>query len=109
MTLTYRGTTPPGTAPSRVFAQVVDEATGQAVGNQVTPVVVDLDGNQHTTTVSLETISESVEPGQRLSLQLVPTTVAYAPPRLGGSITFSRIKVSLPVVTPSSVTVTAAS
>jgi ABC-2 type transport system ATP-binding protein len=109
VTLTYRGTTPPGTAPTRVFAQVVDEATGQAVGNQVTPVVVDLDGNQHTTTVSLESISESVAPGQRLTLQLVPTTVAYAPPRLGGSITFSRIKVGLPVVTPSSVTVTAAS
>ncbi len=98
VTLTYRGTTPPGTAPTRVFAQVVDEATGQAVGNQVTPVVVDLDGNQHTTTVSLETISESVAPGQRLTLQLVPTTVAYSPPRLGGSITFSRVKVSLPVV-----------
>jgi ABC-2 type transport system ATP-binding protein len=109
VTLTYRGTTPPGAAPTRVFAQVVDEATGQAVGNQVTPVVVDLDGNQHTTTVSLETISESVAPGQRLTLQLVPTTVAYAPPRLGGSITFSRIRVSLPVVSPSSVTTTAAS
>jgi ABC-2 type transport system ATP-binding protein len=109
VTLTYRGTTPPGIAPTRVFAQVVDEATGQALGNQVTPVVVDLDGNQHTTSVSLETISESVAPGQRLTLQLVPTTVAYATPRLGGSITFSRIKVSLPVVDPSSVTVTAAS
>ncbi len=108
LTFTYRGTTPPGAAPTRVFAQVVDEATGQAVGNQVTPVVVDLDGAQHTTSVTLETIAESVAPGQALTLQLVPTTVAYATPRLGGSVTFSRIAVRLPVVRPSSVTVTAA-
>jgi ABC-2 type transport system ATP-binding protein len=104
----YRGTTSPGARPTRVFAQVVDDTTGQAVGNQVTPVVVDLDGRQHTTTVSLETIAESVPPGQSLILQLVPTTVAYATPQLGGSITFGRITVSLPVVRPSSVTVTAA-
>jgi ABC-2 type transport system ATP-binding protein len=109
VTLTYRGTTPPGTAPTRVFAQVVDNATGQAVGNQVTPVVVVLDGRQHTTSVSLETISESLAPGQSLDLQLVPTTVAYATPRLGGSITFTKIEVSLPVVRPSSVRVTTAS
>ena len=108
LTLTYQGTTPPGTAPTRVFAQVVDDETGQAVGNQVTPVVVDLDGRQHTTSVSLETIAESVAPGHALTLQLVPTTVAYGTPRLGGSITFSRVGVSLPVVRPSSVTVTTA-
>ncbi len=106
VTFSYQGTTPPGTAPTRVFAQVVDDATGQAVGNQVTPVVVDLDGRQHTASVSLETISESVAPGQGLTLQLVPTTVAYATPRLGGSITFSLVTVRLPVVAPSSVTET---
>jgi ABC-2 type transport system ATP-binding protein len=106
VTLTYRGTTPPGTAPTRVFAQVVDDATGQAVGNQVTPVVVDLDGRPHTMSVSLEAISESVAPGHSLTLQLVPTTVAYATPRLGGSITFTKIAVSLPVVRPSSARVT---
>jgi ABC-2 type transport system ATP-binding protein len=108
VTFTYRGTTAPGTRPSRVFAQIVDDSTGQAVGNQVTPVVVDLDGNQHTTSVSLETIAESVAPGHSLMLQLVPTTVAYATPQLGGSITFSRITVSLPVARPSAVTVTTA-
>ena len=74
----------------------------------MTPVAVDLDGQKHTTSVRLETIAESVAPGQSLTLQLVPTTVALRTPRLGGSITFGRITVSLPVVSPSSVTVTTA-
>ena len=109
LSLTYRGTTAPGVRPTRIFAQLVDDTTGLVVGNQVTPVAVVLDGQDHTTTVSLESVCQSVAPGQTLTLQLVATTVAYATPRLGGSVVFSKISVDLPVVTPSAVTVTSKS
>ncbi len=97
LTITYRGTVPPGAAPERVFAQVVDDATGMVLGNQITPIDVTLDGTTHTTTVPLEIVVAALHPGARLTLQLVATTVAYARPRLGGSITFSSVHVSLPV------------
>ena len=36
-----------GDRPTRVFAQLVDTATGLIVGNQVTPIEVTLDGERH--------------------------------------------------------------
>jgi ABC-2 type transport system ATP-binding protein len=96
--LTYRGTVSQGTRPQRVFAQLVDATTGFVVGNQITPIAVTLDGSEHTTTVSLETIAFTLEPGHHLVLQLVATTAAYARPQLGGSVDI-RAHLALPVVT----------
>ena len=106
LSLTYHGTTPARVRPTRIFAQLVDDSTGLVVGNQITPVPVVLDGQDHTASISLESVCQSVEPGQTLTLQLVATTVAYATPRLGGSVVFGKISVHLPVVAPSAVTVT---
>jgi len=97
--LTYSGTSPAGTAPTRVFAQLVDTTTGVVVGNQITPIAVTLDGQAHTTNVDLEVIAQRIAPGSALTLQLVASTVAYATPRLGGSITFRSIEITVPVVT----------
>ncbi|QXC60021.1 alpha/beta fold hydrolase [Aquihabitans sp. G128] len=97
--LTYTGTAPAGKAPTRVFAQIVDTTTGVVVGNQITPIAVTLDGKPHTTTVDLEVIAQQLAPGSALTLQLVASTVAYATPRLGGSIAFRSIDVTVPVVT----------
>ena len=36
--LTYTGTVPAGTRPTRVFAQLVDPSTGLVLGNQITPI-----------------------------------------------------------------------
>jgi ABC-2 type transport system ATP-binding protein len=44
-----------------------------------------------------EDIAFTAHPGTSVTLQLVATTTAYAQPRLGGSITFDAIDVSLPV------------
>ena len=93
----------PGVRPTRVFAQLVDDSTGLVIGSQVTPVAVTLDGHLHSTKVSLETICQSVSPKQRVTLQLVATTTAFATPRLGGSVTFTSIGISLPVVAASAV------
>ncbi len=97
LTLTYRGTTPPGPRPTRVFAQLVDGTTGLVLGNQVTPIDVTLDGATHTATVPLELVAYTVLPHTTVELQLVATTVAYATPLLGGTVDFSSIHLALPV------------
>ena len=94
--LTYRGTVPAGIRPTRVFAQLVDGSTGLVLGNQITPIQVVLDGRSHTTTVPLEMVAYTGTPSAHLELQLVATTVAYAQPRLGGSVDFTRIRLALP-------------
>jgi ABC-2 type transport system ATP-binding protein len=87
--LAYHGTVAAGTRPMRVFAQLVDPATGLVLGNQITPVAVVLDGKAHTLTAPLEMVAYTTKPGGSLILQIVATTVAYAQPRLGGSITMT--------------------
>ena len=86
--------------PTRVFAQVVDPATGFVLGNQITPIDVTLDGQSHTASVSLEQVAYAVTAGGTLRLQLVAETPAYATPGLGGSITFDDVQLSLPTVAP---------
>lgn len=98
VTMTYSGTAAPSTRPSRVFAQLVDPATGIVLNNQVTPIPVTLDGRSHTVTVPLETVGYTATAGTTLELQLVATTVAYITPRLDGSIRFARVGVALPTV-----------
>ena len=99
LALRYKGTTPPGERPTRVFAHLVDDATGIVVGNQLTPIEVTLDGKEHTTTVPLEIVAFTAKAGSSLTLQLVATTVAYAEPRLGGTIDFKSVHIGLPTVT----------
>jgi ABC-2 type transport system ATP-binding protein len=98
LTLRYSGTSPAGAPPTRVFAQLVDDAQEVVVGNQITPIPVQLDGRSHTITLPLEMVSQRLARGESVTLQLVASTVAYAPPRLGGRIDFAKIHVELPVV-----------
>lgn len=100
VTLRYRGTVPEGERPTRVFAQLVDATTGHVLGNQITPIQVTLDGKPHTVTRKLEPVAHTLRRGERVVLQLVATTVAYAEPRLGGSVRFRDAKVTLPLVRP---------
>ena len=95
--LAYRGTTPPGSRPTRVFAQLVDGSTGLVLGNQVTPIEVTLDGQTHTTTVPLEMVAFTGTPQGHLELQLVASTVSYGQPRFGGSVAFTQVQLALPV------------
>ncbi|HEY5110595.1 MAG TPA: alpha/beta fold hydrolase [Acidimicrobiales bacterium] len=95
--LTYSGTAPAGTRPTRVFAQLVDKTTGAVLGNQVTPIAVTLDGATHTTTVPLEIVAYTAEASSDVELQLVATSVTYEVPRLGGSVHFAAIRLALPV------------
>lgn len=96
--LRYSGTVEEGERPVRIFGQLVDPATDTVVGHQVAPIELVLDGTEQRAEVDLEAIVQHLEPGDRLVLQLVATTVAYATPRLGGEVTFEAIEVSLPLV-----------
>lgn len=96
--LAYRGSSPDGERPTRLFAQLVDATTGLVLGNQITPVPVELDGSTHELTLPLEVIAHAAPAGSTVTLQLVATTVAYATPRLGGSIEVESVRVALPVV-----------
>jgi Dipeptidyl aminopeptidases/acylaminoacyl-peptidases len=99
LTITYKGTAPAGELPTRVFAQIVDPTTGLVLGNLVTPIKVELDGAEHTTTVPLEMIVFSASSGAKLTLQLVASTASYAQPRMGGTVDFGAIGLTLPTVT----------
>ena len=85
-----------------MFAQLVDDATGFVVGNQITPVPVTLDGERHEVRVPLEIVAHRAPAGSTLTLQVVATTVAYGQPRLDGSVDLSDIDITLPVVTGTS-------
>ncbi len=97
LALSYKGTTPAGSRPTRVFAQLVDDSTGIVLGNQITPIEITLDGATHQLSVPLEAVAFTGRAGARVTLQLVATTVAYAQPRLGGTVTFEKIDLTLPV------------
>lgn len=98
LSITYSGTVADGPRPTRVFAQLIDDATGLVLGNQITPIDVVLDGSSHTATVPLEMIAFTAHPARTVTLQIVATTVAYATPRLGGTIDFSAVTIDLPAV-----------
>ena len=101
VTLTYRGL-PGAGSPARtaVFAQIVDDATGKVLGNQVTPIPITLDGASHTISEPLEILSATDRPGQRFTLQIAAGTVAYETQRATGAVQFSKIHVVLPTVDP---------
>ena len=102
LTLTYRGLSATGSAPvhTSVYAQVVDDATGKVLGNQVTPIPVTLDGATHTVTLPLEILSATDHPGEHFTVQLAASTVAYQAQRATGAIDFTRVHGVLPTVKP---------
>lgn len=85
------------TRPTRIFAQLVDDATGQVVGNQITPVPIVCDGLMHQVQMPIQPVAWAPGDDGRLILQLVATTVVYAQPQLGGTVDFSRIELALPM------------
>jgi len=96
--LTYRGTGAP--AVTRVFALIVSVARGVAVGNQATPIPVELDGKRHTVSRSLVPIASTARRGARYKLQLIAGTAVWAKQRTNGSLKASRIEIELQVADP---------
>jgi ABC-2 type transport system ATP-binding protein len=95
LTLTYSGTG--SAAATHVFAQIVDSKRGVVLGNQATPIPVTLDGQTHTITRSLEGIAISVPAGGAYTLQLTGGTQVYGPVRDAAALSFSAIRLEIPV------------
>ncbi len=101
LTITYSGSgSGENGSSTRVYAQVVDDATGKVLGNQITPIPVTLDGASHTLTQPLEILSATQAPGETFTLQLTASTVAYQAQRAAGAVSFSKIRIELPTVDP---------
>ncbi|KAD3514933.1 peptidase S15 [Arthrobacter yangruifuii] len=96
LSLTYRGYAPQGS--THVYAQIIDKARASlALGNQVTPVPLILDGREHTVTVPLEEVSYTVTAASRLVLQVTPATSVYALPKATALTSFTA-SVTVPTV-----------
>lgn len=82
-----------------VYAQLVDEATGQVVGNIVTPVPVTLDGRQHAVEIPLADIAYTVyEPSDSMTLQITSSALPYLNFTAWGLINISDVRLDLPTV-----------
>jgi ABC-2 type transport system ATP-binding protein len=98
LTLSYTGTA--ATPSTKLYAQVVDNATGIVLGNQATPIAVTLDGTARTVTRPLEMVSALARPGSGFTLQIFGASSLYDLQRTAGSVTLSGIRVSVPAVDP---------
>ncbi|GAY14233.1 CocE/NonD family hydrolase [Mycobacterium sp. shizuoka-1] len=93
---------------SHLYAQLVDNSTGQVLGNQVTPILVTLDGTEHTVSVPLEMVAQTLKPGQKVTLQLFGSSASYRAVGALGTLTVSDLQLSLPTVDPTSISINAA-
>ena len=99
LTLTYSGT---GNA-EHVYAQIVDDETQLVLGNLTTAIPVELDGESHTVTYSLEPVAHTLKPGQSVTVQLVTSTINYLNFYSWGAITVEAMSVKLPTLAAGSV------
>ena len=83
---------------SHVYAQLVDDSTGQVLGNQTTPIPVTLDGQTHTINIPLEQVAATLEPGQKVTLQLVASAANYETLWALGTLNVSSVALTLPTV-----------
>jgi ABC-2 type transport system ATP-binding protein len=95
VSFTYRGL---GTGGA-VYAQIVDNATGLVVGNNVTAIPVTLDGRERTVSMSLNDIAYTVGAGDSLTLQITSWSSIFANAAIG-LVDISDIEVDLPVRAP---------
>lgn len=94
--LTYSGSGAP--AEGRVYAQLVDVNSGRVVGNQVTPLPVGLDGQEHTVEFGLEPVAARLDSSSRWRLQLAPGSNVYDVQRSSGALEIVRAELELPTV-----------
>lgn len=96
LTMTYSGI---GTS-RHVYAQIVDDQTGQVIGNVVTPIPVTLDGKEHTVTIPMEAVAYTLEPGHTATVQITSSATPFLNFTQFGVIDISGVEVSLPTVGP---------
>jgi ABC-2 type transport system ATP-binding protein len=88
LTLRYRGSGRPF-RQSHIYAQVVrrlPDGSRSVIGNQVSPIPVQLDGRGRSVTIDLEPIAARVNPGDDISLQLIDASAMFGAQRTSGSM-----------------------
>jgi ABC-2 type transport system ATP-binding protein len=97
LSFSYRGL---GTSRA-VYAQLVDNATGQVVGNIVTPVPVTLDGRERTVEIPMGAIAYTVNTvSDSLTLQITSSALPYANLTAWGFIDIDDVSLDVPTVAP---------
>ncbi|MED5813130.1 CocE/NonD family hydrolase [Mycolicibacterium sp. 050232] len=96
LTMTYSGI---GTS-RHVYAQIVDDQTGQVIGNVVTPIPVTLDGKEHTVTIPMEAVAYTLEPGHTATVQITTSATPFLNFTQFGVINISGVQVALPTAGP---------
>jgi ABC-2 type transport system ATP-binding protein len=96
LTLRYKGTS--RNKKVRVLAQLVDPRSAIVVGNQITPFALKLNGKPQKVSIPMEEIAFHLRKGQRLRLQIVANSGAYDTFPKGGRVSFSKVRIGLPVV-----------
>jgi ABC-2 type transport system ATP-binding protein len=86
-----------------LFAQlVVTDANGKqsVVGDEVAPIPVTLDGREHSITVPFDiaNVAYTIQPGDKLSLQLTSSALVFANISAFGKVKVSNIGVTVPIV-----------
>lgn len=94
LTLTYSGT---GSA-RHVYAQIIDNRTGLVLGNHVTPIPVELDGQTREVTVSLEQVAHTLNPGQSVTVQVMTSAFPFWNLYSWGGITIESMSVRMPTI-----------
>ncbi|WP_313674774.1 CocE/NonD family hydrolase [Mycolicibacterium sp.] len=82
-----------------VYAQIVDNATGQVLGNIISAIPVTLDGKEHTVEafpIANIAYTAPVTPGATLTLQIVANSSLYQNTSVNWGVDISDITVSLP-------------
>jgi ABC-2 type transport system ATP-binding protein len=85
------------TAQARAFAQIVDEDRDIVIGGQVTPLPLELDNQDHTLRVNLETLAYALSPSSSLRLEIVPASNVYGSQRSNGRVELKQISLTLPL------------
>jgi ABC-2 type transport system ATP-binding protein len=79
-----------------LFFQIVNKTEGHVVGNQITPKVFATDGETHTYEFGIEPIAYSVDPGDRLVLEIASTSTSYEPYRGAAVVDLKQVEISIP-------------
>lgn len=93
LSFTYSGL---GTSKT-VYAQLVDNATGLVLSNNLTPIPVVLNGKTQTVEIPMANIAYTVRTGDSLTLQITSSALNFENLFSYGFINMKNIEVSLPV------------
>ena len=81
-----------------LFFRLVDLATGEVLGNQVTPKVVAVDGREHRYEFPIEAVAYRLPQGHVLALEIVSSSVNFEPYRGAAVIDLKRIEAEIAVL-----------